>query len=149
MLPPLAGAVQLAVKPELVTLEAWAVPGLSGAWVARLASGVSLAVLVATPAWAQDAADAGAADDAASNEIVVTGFRQSLQAALNVKRDSVAAVDAIVAEDIAKFPDQNLAESLQRIPGISIQQIAMFLRMNIMYLPRKHPFSVTIQIEEA
>ncbi|WP_407047225.1 TonB-dependent receptor [Sphingopyxis terrae] len=88
----------------------------------RLASGVSLAVLVATPAWAQDAADAGAADDAASNEIVVTGFRQSLQAALNVKRDSVAAVDAIVAEDIAKFPDQNLAESLQRIPGISIQR---------------------------
>ncbi|MBU7588132.1 MAG: TonB-dependent receptor [Sphingopyxis terrae] len=93
-----------------------------GRTLARLASGVSLAVLVATPAWAQDAADAGAADDAASNEIVVTGFRQSLQAALNVKRDSVAAVDAIVAEDIAKFPDQNLAESLQRIPGISIQR---------------------------
>ncbi|KAI1690919.1 tonB-dependent receptor plug domain-containing protein [Ditylenchus destructor] len=43
-------------------------------------------------------------------------------AALNVKRESVAAVDAIVAEDIAKFPDQNLAESLQRIPGISIQR---------------------------
>ena len=93
-----------------------------GRTLVRLASGVSLAVLVATPAWAQDAADAGAADDAASNEIVVTGFRQSLQAALNVKRDSVAAVDAIVAEDIAKFPDQNLAESLQRIPGISIQR---------------------------
>ncbi|MGN6597168.1 TonB-dependent receptor [Sphingopyxis terrae] len=94
----------------------------SGRTLVRLASGVSLAVLVATPAWAQDAADAGSADDAASNEIVVTGFRQSLQAALNVKRDSVAAVDAIVAEDIAKFPDQNLAESLQRIPGISIQR---------------------------
>lgn len=93
-----------------------------GRTLTKLASGVSLAVLVATPAWAQDAADAGAADNAASNEIVVTGFRQSLQAALNVKRDSVAAVDAIVAEDIAKFPDQNLAESLQRIPGISIQR---------------------------
>ena len=46
------------------------------------------------------------------------------EAALNVKRNSVAAVDAIVAEDIAKFPDQNLAESLQRIPGISIQRDA-------------------------
>ena len=56
--------------------------------------------------------------------IVVTGFRQSLEAALNVKRQSVSAVDAIVAEDIAKFPDQNLAESLQRIPGISIQRDA-------------------------
>ena len=55
-------------------------------------------------------------------EIVVTGFRASLDAALNVKRKSVSAVDAIVAEDIAKFPDQNLAESLQRIPGISIQR---------------------------
>ncbi|RZM36540.1 MAG: TonB-dependent receptor, partial [Sphingomonas sp.] len=57
-------------------------------------------------------------------EIIVTGFRKSLDAALNVKRQSVAAVDAIVAEDIAKFPDQNLAESLQRIPGISIQRDA-------------------------
>ena len=55
-------------------------------------------------------------------EIVVTGFRASLDAALSVKRNSVSSVDAIVAEDIAKFPDQNLAESLQRIPGISIQR---------------------------
>lgn len=93
----------------------------------RLACGASLAVLAVSPAWAQDTA--GASTDAATDEaapaegeIVVTGFRQSLQAALNVKRDSVAAVDAIVAEDIAKFPDQNLAESLQRIPGISIQR---------------------------
>ncbi len=57
-------------------------------------------------------------------DIIVTGFRRSLDAALNVKRESVASVDAIVAEDIAKFPDQNLAESLQRIPGISIQRDA-------------------------
>lgn len=57
-------------------------------------------------------------------EVIVTGFRRSLDAALNVKRESVSAVDAIVAEDIAKFPDQNLAESLQRIPGISIQRDA-------------------------
>jgi iron complex outermembrane receptor protein len=55
-------------------------------------------------------------------EIVVTGFRGSLNAALDVKRESVSTVDAIVAEDIAKFPDQNLAEALQRIPGISIQR---------------------------
>lgn len=61
-------------------------------------------------------------DEVEGSAIIVTGFRQSLQAALNVKRNSVSAVDAIVAEDIAKFPDQNLAESLQRIPGISIQR---------------------------
>ncbi|MGN7932107.1 TonB-dependent receptor [Sphingopyxis sp. 22461] len=88
----------------------------------RLACGASLAVLAASPAWAQDAAAAADEAVASGDEIVVTGFRASLGAALNVKRESVAAVDAIVAEDIAKFPDQNLAESLQRIPGITIQR---------------------------
>lgn len=88
----------------------------------RLACGASLAVLAAAPAWAQDAAAAADETVTSEDEIVVTGFRASLGAALNVKRESVAAVDAIVAEDIAKFPDQNLAESLQRIPGITIQR---------------------------
>lgn len=88
----------------------------------RLACGASLAVFAVAPAWAQDAAAGAEEPVGADDEIVVTGFRASLEAALNVKRDSVAAVDAIVAEDIAKFPDQNLAESLQRIPGISIQR---------------------------
>jgi TonB-dependent receptor len=86
---------------------------------ARLLAATS-ALVIATAAQAQDApAEPAAGED---EEIVVTGFRASLDAALNVKRDSVAAVDAIVAEDIAKFPDQNLAESLQRIPGIAIQR---------------------------
>ncbi|WP_116092366.1 TonB-dependent receptor [Sphingomonas crusticola] len=66
----------------------------------------------------------GAPGETGTDEIVVTGFRASLGAAINVKRTSVSSVDAIVAEDIAKFPDQNLAESLQRIPGISIQRDA-------------------------
>lgn len=59
-------------------------------------------------------------DSAQTDVIVVEGYRRSLAAALDVKRNSVGAVDAIVAEDIAKFPDQNLAESLQRIPGVAI-----------------------------
>ncbi|ABF54745.1 TonB-dependent receptor [Sphingopyxis alaskensis] len=87
----------------------------------RLACGASLAVLAASPVWAQDAAEEAVASE---DEIVVTGFRASLDEALNQKRDSISAVDVIVAEDIAKFPDQNLAESLQRIPGISIQRDA-------------------------
>jgi iron complex outermembrane recepter protein len=57
-------------------------------------------------------------------EIVVTGFRESLSAALDVKREQVGAVDAIVAEDIADFPDLNLAESIQRVPGVSIARDA-------------------------
>ncbi len=53
-------------------------------------------------------------------EVVVTGFRYSLGAALLRKQRSTAQVDAIVADDIADFPDLNLAESLQRIPGVAI-----------------------------
>ena len=79
---------------------------------------LALAMALAGAASAQTAP--AAQDDTAVEEVVVTGFRRSLDQALNVKRQSVAAVDVIVAEDIAKFPDQNLAESLQRIPGISI-----------------------------
>src|SRR5258706_3935047 len=56
--------------------------------------------------------------------VVVSGFKKSLDKALADKRESVSSVDVIVAEDIAKFPDQNIAESLQRIPGISIQRDA-------------------------
>lgn len=94
--------------------------------MALLAGG---AVAAAGTAQAQDAAAAAeaqvAAEEAAPEDaIVVTGFRQSLQAAINVKKNAIGAVDAIVAEDIAKFPDQNLAESLQRIPGISISRDA-------------------------
>lgn len=80
----------------------------------------------AVPASAQPVVtqETPAQDVPATNEqdIVVTGFRRSLEQALSLKRDSVSSVDAIVAEDIAKFPDQNLAESLQRIPGITIQR---------------------------
>lgn len=89
----------------------------------KFLSAVSLGVLAIGSAQAQDAApEETVAEETPADEIIVTGFRQSLQAALNLKRDTVSAVDAIVAEDIAKFPDQNLAESLQRIPGISISR---------------------------
>lgn len=53
-------------------------------------------------------------------DIVVTGVRASLDRAIDIKRNSAGVVDAISAEDIGKFPDTNLAESLQRITGVSI-----------------------------
>jgi iron complex outermembrane receptor protein len=71
---------------------------------------------------AQEASDA-AADAGADEEIVVSGFRQSLTSALNMKRNETASIDAIKAEDIAEFPDLNLAESLQRIPGVAISRV--------------------------
>ncbi len=85
---------------------------------------VSLAV-AAGAAHAQDAASPAQAvePDNAVEEVVVTGFRASLASAINVKRNASGVVDAIKAEDIAQFPDLNLAESLQRIPGVAISRI--------------------------
>jgi len=54
--------------------------------------------------------------------VVVTGLRASMQSTLNLKRNSDGMVDGIVADDIGKFPDTNLAESLQRISGVSIDR---------------------------
>jgi TonB-dependent receptor len=53
-------------------------------------------------------------------EVVVTGFRKSLTDSTNAKRDSVAFTDSVFAEDIGKFPDLNIAESLNRIPGVQL-----------------------------
>jgi TonB-dependent receptor len=56
------------------------------------------------------------------DEVVVTGYRASLEEALESKRASVEMIDKINAEDIGKFPDANLAESLQRLPGIALDR---------------------------
>ncbi|MDL2357657.1 MAG: TonB-dependent receptor, partial [Pseudomonadota bacterium] len=76
-----------------------------------------IAMIAALPARAQDGAAAPAGVDPV---VVVTGFRASLNSALNIKKNSDGIVDVIKAEDIAKFPDANLAESLQRVPGVSL-----------------------------
>jgi len=118
----------------------------------RSVSGLALAAGMAAPtiAAAQAAPVAGAADpqqgtpqantapgqqteagasatnavpDEQANDIVVTGVRASLERSIAIKRDSFGVVDAISAEDIGKFPDTNLAESLQRITGVSINRV--------------------------
>ena len=74
-------------------------------------------------AWGQEVPAPAAAEPASTvEEVVVTGYRASLQSALSLKRTSNVMVDAINAEDIADFPDANLAESLQRLPGVSIDR---------------------------
>ena len=57
-----------------------------------------------------------------AGEIVVTGTRASLNRSLDLKKQTIGIVDSISAEDIGKFPDQNVAESLQHIPGVSIDR---------------------------
>jgi TonB-dependent receptor len=71
----------------------------------------------ATGAWAQDSAPP---TPDASQEVVVVGIRKSLQNAVQTKRNADSIVDAISAEDMGAFPDQNMAESLQRVTGIQI-----------------------------
>lgn len=65
-----------------------------------------------------DAADAGQS----SEDIVVTGFRRSLAEGLALKREAIGVRDSIVAEDIGKFPEANVADSLQRIPGVILSR---------------------------
>ena len=90
---------------------------------ARRSSVIALAVamMAGAPALAQDQAPQ-AQPDQENADIVVTGFRASLNSALSIKQQEAAAIDSIVAEDIGKFPDSNLAESMQRVPGIALQR---------------------------
>jgi iron complex outermembrane receptor protein len=60
------------------------------------------------------------AAEAAPEEIVVTGYLQSLQQSLAVKRDSEGISEVVSAEDVGKMPDKNVADALQRLPGIDI-----------------------------
>src|SRR6059058_860932 len=75
---------------------------------------------VATPT--DPAVTAPAAEPGGTNTVHVTGIRAAMQSTLNLKRNSDGIVDGIVADDIGKFPDTNLAESLQRISGVSIDR---------------------------
>jgi len=92
---------------------------------AVLLATVSAMVAGAVPsiALAQQASSPPANDPTVS-EVVITGYRRSLSEARAIKRDSAIEVDAIVADDIAKFPELNLAESLQRLPGVQITREA-------------------------
>ena len=80
--------------------------------VAMLAAGQAMAQTAAPPAQ----------DSSTVEEVVVTGFRASLANALTLKRSSDQIIESITAEDMGKFPDQNIAESLQRLPGVQIDR---------------------------
>lgn len=112
-------------RPLLAALSGAILISLYGLPLRAVAAGAETAA--ATPD--ADTADAGPAEPAAGgsaeklDEIVVT-YRQSLVQALEAKREFTTQTDVIMAEDIGKFPDLNLAESLQRVPGISIARDA-------------------------
>ncbi|NML07804.1 TonB-dependent receptor [Sphingomonas sp. G-3-2-10] len=75
-------------------------------------------------AFAQSATGAASQDEeAVEQEIVVSGYRQSLETAQTVKRESNDIVDSIVAEDIGKLPDSTGAETLARVPGVQVDRL--------------------------
>lgn len=87
-------------------------------------AGLALATaFMSAPALAQTAPAQEEPEEASSiDDVIVTGIRGALRSAIAVKRNSDVMVDQINAEDIADFPDSNLAESIQRLPGVSIDR---------------------------
>lgn len=83
---------------------------LTGACLAGVASAQTTPAAPAAPADAMD-------------EVVVTAFRKSLATALDTKRKDIRVSDGISSEDIGKFPSENIAEAIQRIPGVQISNI--------------------------
>jgi iron complex outermembrane receptor protein len=97
---------------------------ISKAANAALMTAVSLeALCIAAPRIAQaQTASTAAAPQENLEEVIITGYRASLESALNNKRNSNLPIESVAPEDIGKMPDQNVAEALQRLPGIQIDR---------------------------
>lgn len=99
----------------------------------RLARGVALALRARSTAFGcatlmatcgvAGAQDSQGDDDTALGHVVVTGFRASLQNSIAEKRESDLIVESISAEDIGKLPDNSIAESIARVPGLTTQRL--------------------------
>ena len=98
---------------------------------ARCLTTTSLLALLAATATATHAQDAGQAAPAAapaakddSQVVVITGFRQAYQNAVKTKRDSIEITDSISSDGLGRFPDLNVGEAIQRIPGVQLNREA-------------------------
>lgn len=82
-------------------------------------------VALAAPSFAQTPAKAEPKkDDALMEEVVITGMRESLDSAQDIKRNADTVVDSITATDIGALPDRSVLEAMQRLPGVSIERFA-------------------------
>lgn len=97
--------------------------------IALALTGALASLALASPAMADDTTQAGAADDGAKSEgtqkieaVVVSGYRNSIKKALDIKLQSDAIMESIVADDIGKLPEQNIAEAIARVPGVTISR---------------------------
>jgi len=85
-----------------------------------LFAGIGVALAQNGPAPQDTGPRRTSAEPSELQEVVVTGYRKSLEDATSAKRESITFSDSVFAEDIGKFPDLNIAESLQRIPGVQL-----------------------------
>jgi len=92
--------------------------------VKPVALAVATALVALSSAHAQTAAKAAdsKADAAAPATVVVTGYRYAIEQSLDQKRAANAIVEVITAEDVGKFPDKNVADALQRVPGVIVNR---------------------------
>lgn len=86
-------------------------------------SAVTLALLGAPAAFAQTADAASSTPPEDNTVVVVTGIRRSIADSISLKRKSDVIQDSITAEDIGKLPDQNISETLSRVPGVQITRV--------------------------
>ena len=90
--------------------------------VTPMAMAVAAALMTLSAAHAQTAPAENAADAKQPSTVVVTGYRYAIEKSLDQKRNANAVVDVVTAEDIGKFPDKNVADALQRVPGVIIDR---------------------------
>ena len=98
-----------------------------------LGSTALAAAMLATSAFAQDAAPGSSTDAGAKNDetvVVVTGIRKSLETASQIKRKADTFVDSITASDVSALPDASVAEALGRIPGVSVSRYSTLPQYN-------------------
>lgn len=98
--------------------------GASMAVLGAVAMSMAPAAALAQAAAPAKDGQAAATDDTAVTEVVVTGVRQALKSAQQLKRGADTVVDSITASDIGAFPDKSVAEALQRVAGITVNRFA-------------------------
>ena len=114
-LTPIASAVALVLMSSLTTARAQQAPAAPAA-----PASAPVAPAAAASAPAAEAAKPEAKGGQQLETVNITGIRASLQAAVNIKKNATAVVDAVSAEDVGKLPDSDVGEAMGRIPGVSV-----------------------------
>ncbi|MGH8856170.1 MAG: TonB-dependent receptor plug domain-containing protein, partial [Telluria sp.] len=96
------------------------VAALAGAGLISSATVGAQEIAADTPVTPVAAAETSDKDNGNRAVVLVTGTRQAAQSAQNIKRNAEQVIDSIVADDIGKFPDKNVAEILGRVPGVQV-----------------------------